>query len=81
MKLKLELYAALRERAGRSELVLEGLPEELGVDELKAALGRAHPELGSLEHVSVVVGTQYARAGQRLGAQDAIALLPPVSGG
>ena len=81
MDLELQLFAALRERAGRPRLRLVGLPEGLAVEELKQALERAHPELGSLAHVAVVVGTRYARAGERIGAGDEVALLPPVSGG
>ena len=81
MDLSLQLFAALRERAGRPVLCLTGLPEGIAVEELKRALECAHPELGSLAHVSVVVGTSYARAGQRIGAGDELALLPPVSGG
>lgn len=81
MDLELQLFAALRERAGRSELRLSGLPEGLSVSELKRALSAAHPELGSLLHVSVVVGTRYAAADERIGAGDEVALLPPVSGG
>jgi molybdopterin converting factor small subunit len=79
--LSLQLFAALRERAGRAELRLAGLPESLSVEELKQALERAHPELGSLAHVAVVIGTSYAAAGQRIGPGDELALLPPVSGG
>jgi molybdopterin converting factor small subunit len=60
---------------------LAGLPEGIAVEELKRALERAHPELGSLAHVAVVVGTSYARAGQQIGPGDELALLPPVSGG
>ena len=81
MDLSLQLFAALRERAGRAELRLAGLPEGLSVEELKRALESAHPELGPLAHVAVVVGTSYARAGQRIGPGDELALLPPVSGG
>ena len=81
MDLSLQLFAALRERAGRAELRMAGLPEGLSVEELKRELERAHPELGSLAHVAVVVGTSYARAGQKIGPQDELALLPPVSGG
>jgi molybdopterin converting factor small subunit len=79
--LSLQLFAALRERAGRSELRLSGLAEGLTVEDLKRALERAHPELGSLAHVAVVVGTSYARAGHKIGPGDELALLPPVSGG
>ncbi len=81
MDLTLQLFAALRERAGCSELRLTGLREGLAVEELKHELERAHPELGSLAHVAIVVGTSYARAGQRIAAGDELALLPPVSGG
>ena len=81
MDLQLQLFAALRERAGRAELRLTGLSEGLSVEELKQALERAHPELGSLAHVAVVIGTSYAVAGQRIGPGDELALLPPVSGG
>ena len=81
MDLSLQLFAALRERAGRTELKLAGLPESLSVEELKRALERAHPELGSLAHVAVVVGTSYARADQKIVPGDELALLPPVSGG
>jgi len=81
VELSLQLFAALRERAGRSELRLSGLSEGLTVEDLKRALERAHPELGSLAHVAVVVGTSYARAGQMIGPHDELALLPPVSGG
>lgn len=81
MDLSLQLFAALRERAGRAELRIAGLPESLSVEELKSALERAHPELGSLAHVAVVVGTSYARADQKIGPGDELALLPPVSGG
>ena len=81
MDLPLELFAALRERAGRGRLVLPGLPDELGIEELKRALERAHPELGSLAHVSVVVGTRFASGETRIRPGDEVALLPPVSGG
>lgn len=81
MDLELRLFAALRERAGRATLALDGLPDELDVEGLKRELERRHPELGSLAHVAVVVGTSYARGGQRIGAHDELALLPPVSGG
>jgi len=81
VKLTVRLFAALRERAGRDELVLEDLPDELDVAGLKREIERHHPELGSLGHVAGVVGTEYARDDRRLSAGDEVALLPPVSGG
>ena len=81
MDLCVRLFAVLRERAGRDELVLRGLPDELDVAGLKRELALRHPELGDLGHVAGVVGTEYARDDRRLRPGDAVALLPPVSGG
>lgn len=81
MRLKLRLYASLRERAGRDELVLELPGDSIASTRLRAELERLHPELGSLEHVALVVGTEYLRGERVLVEHDAIALLPPVSGG
>lgn len=81
MRLKLRLYASLRERAGRDELVLELPGDSIASTRLRAEVERLHPELGSLEHVALVVGTEYLRGERVLVEHDAIALLPPVSGG
>lgn len=81
MKLTVTLFAALRERAGRSELALEDLPDELDLAGLKRELERRHPELGSLRFVAGVIGTEYAPDSTRLVEGQAVALLPPVSGG
>lgn len=81
MRLVIQLFAGLRERAGRSELVLEDLPDALDLGGLKRELERRHPELGDLAHVAGVVGTDYADDARVLAPGDAVALLPPVSGG
>jgi molybdopterin synthase catalytic subunit len=81
MDLTVRLFAALRERAGASEIVLRDLPPGIDVAGLKRALERAHPELGNLSHVAAAVGTEYARDAHRLEAGDEVSLLPPVSGG
>ena len=81
MKLTVRLFAVLRERAGTGELSLDDLPEPLDVAGLKRALEARHPELGSLAQVAGVVGTRYVRDDTRLAQGDAVALLPPVSGG
>lgn len=81
MKLRVLLFASLRERAGTGELACEGLPEPLDLRGLKAELERRHPELGSLAHVSGVVGTEYVPDDTALADGEEVALLPPVSGG
>jgi len=56
MRLRVLLFAALRERAGRAELVVDGLEAPLDLAALKRELEARHPELGSLGHVAGVVG-------------------------
>lgn len=81
MKLIVEFFAGLRERAGCEELTLEALPERLDVDALKDELERRMPELGTLSHVTGVVGTEYVSGDYALSDGERLALLPPVSGG
>lgn len=81
MRLTVRLFAGLRERAGTDEIVLEELPEGCTALDLKRALERAAPELGSLAHVGVAVGTSWANDARVLAPGDRVSLLPPVSGG
>jgi len=81
VRLTVRLFASLRERAGRSELELAGLPAGLDVAGLKRELERLHPELGDLAAVRGVLGTRYVGEDARLEDGAEVALLPPVSGG
>jgi MoaE-MoaD fusion protein len=81
MKLTVLLFASLRERAGRGEIVVEDLPEPLDLRALKAELTSRYEELGSLEHVACVIGTEYVSDETAVQEGDEVALLPPVSGG
>lgn len=81
MRLVIQLFAGLRERAGVPEYVLDDLPDPLDLGGLKRELERRYPELGSLQHVAGVVGTEYADDARALCTGDEVALLPPVSGG
>jgi molybdopterin synthase catalytic subunit len=81
MKLTVRLFAALRERAGKSELALEDLPDGLDVGALKREIERRHPALGSLAQVRGAVGTEYVAETRRLADGETVALIPPVSGG
>ncbi len=81
MRLRILLFAALRERAGAGEVELSGLPEPLDVGGLKRELERRLPELGALSSVRGVLGARYVDDRTPLEEGDEVALLPPVSGG
>ena len=81
MKLTLRLFAHLRERAGRSEVVLEDLAEDLDVASLKREIERREPALGSLARVRGAIGTEYVPETRRLRDGETVSLIPPVSGG
>jgi len=80
VRVRVRLFAELRERAAVSELELE-LPQGADLAALKRALEAAVPALGSLSHVRVAVDRAYAADDTRLTPQSEIALIPPVSGG
>ena len=74
MKVKVRLFAGLRERAGFAERELDGV----------ARVGDVWPalELGDEpEGLLYAVNRRYAEADHRLADGDEIALIPPVSGG
>lgn len=77
----MRLFAALRERAGADSVEVSGLPAGATIADLKRLLSEQRPELGSLDGVAGVLGTTYAPDGAVIGADDEVALLPPVSGG
>ena len=81
MKVSLRLFAGLKDRAGRSEIEVDGLEEGLDVAALKREIERRYPALGSLAQVRAAVGTEYATESRKLAEGDALALIPPVSGG
>jgi molybdopterin converting factor small subunit len=81
VRLTVQLFASLRERAGRETLFLEDAPAAMDVAGLKKLLEERHPELGRLVAVRGVVGTTYVPEDTRLRDGDTVALLPPVSGG
>ncbi len=80
MNLSVRLFASLRERAGADRLEVRDLRDGATVGELKAALERARPDLGSLAHVAGVVGTAYAADARVLRPDADDRLRPPVAG-
>ncbi len=76
MRVKVRLFAQLRERAGRSEIELE-LPEGARVSDALQAVGGLTDGL----RVVMAVNREYADEAAELHAGDELALIPPVSGG
>lgn len=76
MVVRVRLFAALRERAGRDEIELE-LPEGALVSD---ALERMDGLTGDVKAV-LAVNREYAAGDTALNAGDELALIPPVSGG
>jgi molybdopterin synthase catalytic subunit len=76
VRVKVRLFAQLRERAGQSELELD-LPEGARVSDALAAVG----DLAAGVPLVMAVNREYAREDRELHAADELALVPPVSGG
>jgi len=81
MRVKVRLFARLRELAGRGEYDCE-VPAGASVEDVWQALTRAHGalrEFGSA--VSCAVNADFARRTATVHEGDEVAFLPPVSGG
>jgi molybdopterin synthase catalytic subunit len=80
MRVSVRLFAGLRERAGADRVEVE-LPDGARVADLLAAMGET--PVGALAPGQCVVALNrvYAEADAVVGAQDEVALVPPVSGG
>jgi MoaE-MoaD fusion protein len=76
MRLNVQLFAVLRQRAGRERIEVE-LPEGASVADLLAELTEL---IGALP-VRVAVNREYAESERGLSPGDELALIPPVSGG
>ena len=76
MRVRVRLFAQLRERAGRSEVELD-LPEGARVRDALAAVD----EIAAGLPVVMAVNREYAGEDDELSAGDEVALIPPVSGG
>lgn len=76
MKVRVKLFAGLRERAGDDELLVE-LPDGATTDDLLDSLG----ELTAGVRCVVAVNREYAGPGTPISPGDEVALVPPVSGG
>lgn len=78
---RVRLFAALKDKLGRSEVPIT-VPEPARASDLVAAVAATHPELAPLlPGVRVAVDLGFVRPDHRIETGHDIALLPPVSGG
>lgn len=81
MRVRVRLFAVLREAAGRGELELE-LPAGATPEAAWQVLACAHPELAARRaHLAAAVNRRYARFDAALQEGDELVFVPPVSGG
>lgn len=80
--MKVLLFGVTKDIIGKSPLEIPVADLDLGtVGGLKSYLQAAYPKLGELSSLAVAVNRAYAQDDDPIGAQDEIALIPPVSGG
>ena len=81
MRVKVRLFARLRDIAGASELARDVAPGST-IRTVWRDLAGEFPELAPYERsISSAINTDYARMDQALCENDEVAFLPPVSGG
>jgi len=84
--MKVLYFAWMREKIGRSEDVLDPLPDGIGtvaglMDHLAARGGGYAEAFADRKVVRVAVNQTYADADQAIAAGDEVAFFPPVTGG
>jgi molybdopterin converting factor subunit 1 len=81
MKVRVRLFAVLKDALGRSELDLE-LPEGAVVEDVWRHLLKEHPALATRRRsLAAAVNRRYAAFDAPLATGDEVAFIPPVSGG
>jgi molybdopterin converting factor subunit 1 len=81
MQVSIQLFAAARDRVGRSSIQVE-LRDDATVADLRGRLALDYPQLADIvPRAMLAVDTEYARDAQQIRPTSEIALIPPVSGG
>ena len=81
MRVRVKLFAMLRERAGTADAAHE-LPEGSTVRDLWDQVRREHAGLSGVDlKLLFAVNSEYVALEHRLADGDEVALIPPVSGG
>lgn len=80
-KIKVKLFAILRERVGESEITIT-VPTGITVNRLNSEILKKYPQLRSFSNKFVTsVNCKVTTGDTIITSKDEIALLPPVSGG
>jgi molybdopterin converting factor subunit 1 len=81
MRIRVRLFASLREAAGRSELEID-LEEPATAEDAWRSLAESFPSLASRRtSLAAAVNRRYATFAQALAEGDELVFIPPVSGG
>lgn len=81
MRVRVKLFASLREAVGHGEVLLE-MPEGATAEDAWQRLVREHPELGERRaRLTAAVNRSYATFETALRDGDELVFVPPVSGG
>lgn len=80
-KIKVKLFAILRERVGESEITIT-VPSGITVNHLNSEILKKYPQLKSFSNKFVTsVNCKVTTRDTVITSKDEVALLPPVSGG
>ena len=81
MKIRIKLFAILRDAAGTGDVELD-VPPGTSAGAIRQMLSAAHPAIERyLPRVAIAVNQSYATPETELRDGDEVALIPPVSGG
>ncbi|MEA2709447.1 MAG: hypothetical protein QOF78_2048 [Phycisphaerales bacterium] len=81
MRIRVKLFAIIKERAGVDELPLD-LPAGANVAAVELALKEMFPAIGGfLRQCAYAINREYVGAAAVLQEGDELAVIPPVSGG
>ena len=81
MRVRVRLFASLREAAGRDEMLLD-LAQGATAEAVWARLAEAHPSLASRRpNLAVAVNRAYQRFDAALSDGAEVVFIPPISGG
>jgi molybdopterin synthase sulfur carrier subunit len=81
MRVRVRLFASLREAAGEGEVDLE-LPAGATAEDAWDALARRHPALAARRaRLTAAVNRRYVAFAETLQPGDEVVFVPPVSGG
>jgi molybdopterin converting factor subunit 1 len=81
MRVRVRLFASLRELAGRPEVLVE-LPDGASIEDAWRILARDYPALAAKRaNLAASVNRRYAAFDTLLADDDELVFIPPVSGG